>query len=125
MINSLFKRAVLGTKLNSQTLNIYRSTGSFINGRWTEDTQSPPYFEVKGIAYPSSTKELDQVPEGDRIKGAMSFITTEELYVTRQGSAPGLSDKIEWRGELYKIVQTLNWMSYGTFTSIAIRITGD
>ena len=125
MILGLMKRVVLGSKLNSQKLKIYRSSGSFVNGRWTEDIQSPPYFELRGIAYPSSEKELNQVPEGDRVKGAMSFITTEELYVTRQGNAPGLSDKIEWKGEIYKIVQTLNWTSYGSFTSIAVRIVGN
>lgn len=119
------KRVITGSKLNSHSLKIYRSSGSFVGGRWTEDIQSPPYFELRGVAYPSSEKELNQVPEGDRIKGAMTFITPEELYVTRNSGDQGLSDKIEWHDEIYKIVATLNWTDHGSFTSIAIRIAGD
>ena len=124
MINLLFQRAILGSPLGSQVLNIYRSIGSFIKGKWTASPYSPSPFAVQGIAYPSSQKELDMVPEGDRIKGAITFITVEELYVTSSVRS-GISDEIEWNGDRYKIFQTWEWKDYGYCMSIAERIKGD
>lgn len=121
MIN--LSRVVLSGHLNVQTLNVYRSTGSFVAGRWTESTLT--LSEVPGIVYPSTQKELQQVPEGDRVRGAITFLTAEKLYVTRTESPSGVSDKIEWNGELYKILSILPWMDYGYYASVGERIVGD
>jgi hypothetical protein len=123
MINLLFQRIILGTPLNTQSLHVYRSSGSFVKGKWVENPQSPLYFEIQGIAYPSTEKELDMVPEGDRIKGAITFISVEEIFVTNT-STPGTSDQIEWNGERYKIIAILPWKDYGYYMSIGERIKG-
>ena len=124
MINLLFQRALLGTLLNTQVLKVYRSSGQFIKGKWTESPQSPLYLEIQGIAYPSTEKELDMVPEGDRIKGAITFLSVEEIYTTSR-SLSGISDELEWNGERYKILSLLPWKDYGYYMSIGERIKGD
>lgn len=117
-------RIVQSLSLGNQPIKVYRSSGSMVGGRWVEAPHSPPYFEMRGIIYPSSEKELKQVPGGDRIAGAITFITTEEILVTRVGNSPGLSDKVEWHGDLYKIISILPWSDYGYYMSIGERIKG-
>lgn len=118
-------RIVLSPSLNSQTFKVYRSSGSFVGGRWIESIQSPPYFEIKGIVTPSSEKELKQIPEGDQIVGAMTFYTSEPLLTTHKDTNSGVSDKVEFDGELYKIISLLPWKNYGFYVSVGERIKGD
>jgi hypothetical protein len=115
---------VLSPMLNSQPITVHRKVGSFVAGRWVEEDDSPPTFETTGIIYPSTQKELLQVPEGDRVSGAMTFLTTREIKVTHKDSEAGLSDKIEWNGELYKVLSVFPWKDYGYWSSICERISG-
>jgi hypothetical protein len=123
MIN--LSRVILSPHLNVQSLTVFRSKGSFVAGRWVEQIQSPPSFNLMGIAYPSSEKELAMVPEVDRIRGAMTFLTVEQLYVTHVSPSKGLSDKVQWNDELYKIISLLPWKDYGFYASVGERIAGD
>lgn len=122
---TLLSRTIFSARLKPRTLKIYRSNGSWVSGRWVEVENSPPYFTVKGPAYQSSQKELDMMPEGDRVKTAMSFYTPERLYATHNDkNGEGLSDKIEYEDELYKILWASDWLYYGYYLSIAERIMG-
>lgn len=125
MNNYLMQRVVLSPQLNMQSINVYRSSGSFIAGRWVEDIHSPPYFPVPGVCYPSTDKDLQMFPEGDRPTAAITFYTVEKLYATHGGQNPGLSDKIEWDGEMYKILTVAPWQDYGFHKSIATRMLGE
>lgn len=118
-------RLVTSSMLNAQTLTVYRSVGGFVAGRWVEQVQNPPTIDISGIAYPSSEKELNQVPEGDRIKGAITFLTAEKLNATHVEAPSGVSDKVEWNGELYKVVSLLPWGDYGYYASVCERISGE
>ena len=122
MNNALMSRVALSPYLNTQSLNVYRSNGSFVAGRWTEVPNSPPYFTVQGVAYPSSQKEILQLPEGDRVLGAITFVTVEEILTTRVSQDPGISDKVEWNGEMYKVGAVNPWKDYGSYISICTRL---
>lgn len=124
---------VLRSPRLSQLLTVYRSKGYFGLGGWIEEVLSPPYFQTRGVAWPSSAKEIEQVPEADRVKGMHTFATVDNLYVTREGNEEnlddddddsGLSDQVEWRGDRYKIIQILNYQDYGYCLSIGVRIRG-
>ena len=108
-----------------QIFKVYRSSGSFISGRWTEDVQSPPSFDMGGIVWPSTAKEIEQVPEGDRVIGMMTFASTEKLYTTHASGVAGTSDKIEWKDELYKLIQALPFDDYGFNVAVGARMAGD
>ena len=108
-----------------QTFKVYRSAGEFRLGGWVEIEQSPAYFDVSGIVWPSSPKEIQQVPEGERVLGMMTFASTEPLYITHASGTAGTSDKIEWRGELYRLLQILPFDDYGFPVAVGARLSGD
>jgi len=106
----------------AQEFTVYRSNGSFVKGRWTEGT--PTQITILGVVTVMSARELNQLPEGDRIKAAMNFHSTLPIYVTRIGSSPGISDKIFWRGDYYKIFNVVPNVDYGYYKASGERITG-
>ena len=114
----------------AQSYTVLRSTGSFVKGLWTEDT--PTSITMTGVITVANDRELDQIPEGDRIKGAMVFHSTQVLYTTRVGTnesrkatRSGISDKIVWRGEQYKVLNVSPYIDYGFYKAIGERIKGN
>ena len=114
----------------AQAYTIVRSVGSFVKGVWTEGT--PTSISVVGTISVASNKELRQLPEGDRIQGAMVFHSTEQIYTTRVGAGTGrrattsgISDKILWRGDYYKVLNVSPYVDYGYYKAIGERIAGD
>jgi hypothetical protein len=55
----------------------------------------------------------------------MTFLTTDPLYITQGPPDSRISDKIQWREELYKIISVLPWADYGYYMSIGERVAGD
>lgn len=106
----------------AQNFIVYRSTGSFVDGVWTENT--PKAIKMLGVVTVSSQRELDMVAEGDRIKGAMTFHTICPIYVTRVGTTAGTSDKILWRGEYYKLANVYPEVDWGYWKGVGVRIKG-
>lgn len=106
----------------AQTFRVYRSTGSFVNGIWTEN--SPRIITMLGIVVVANSRDIQMFAEGDRVSGAMKFLTTCQIYVTRTGTSQGTSDKILWRGEYYKIENVFPEVDWGYWRSIGTRIKG-
>jgi len=123
MNNSLMKRVTRSPLLNSQALTIMRSVGEEVDGRWVEGT--PIILNIRGVASPSTQKELRQLPEGDRVTGSITFTTVDELFISHGGETPGTSDIIIWKGNKYRLLSVFQWGDYGFYTSIAIRMRGD
>ena len=121
MIN--LSRVVTSLGLNAQRLTITRTTGSFGKGGWVvEDTCT---MQVLGVAYPSSSREILHVPEGDRVVGSITFLTKEPLFVTHNTQNQGISDRITWKGEQYEIHYVFPFSDYGYYMSVGNRLTGD
>lgn len=95
---------------------IYRG-GSFVRGVYKPVDKSVP---VIGVARPSSADDLDLLPEGDRVKGSMSFYTNEPIIVTNTESAP----LIKWHDRTYKIIHTEDFVESGFFKAIGTLMTG-
>jgi hypothetical protein len=109
-----------------QSLRVYRKTGKFAKGGWTETTTSPAYFDIRGIAYPATEKELKQVPEADRPTAAYAFFTNAQLLVTNSDT-PGDSDEVQINGigDKYKIISSLPFDAHWGYLSIGTRVKGD
>lgn len=118
-------RRVLRNPHFRQTIRIYRSEGHFGAGGWIEDIPSPAYFDTTGVVWPSSAKEIEQVPEADRIVGMMTVATETQIYATHASGTPGTSDQLEWGGERYKVIQLLPFSDYGFFVGVCARLVGD
>lgn len=106
----------------AQKFTVYRSNGSFIKGVWTEGT--PEKIEMVGVVVVMSSRDIRQLPEGDRVTGAMTFYTQRALYVTHTGQYQGISDKIYWRNNYYKLFSVSPWVDYGFYSAHGERILG-
>lgn len=113
----------------AQSFTIYRSNGQWKAGVWVESV-TPTEVPAVGTIYPSTDKEIQQVPEGDRVTGMVTFITNQILYETHTSIAypaaanAGISDQILWHGDKYKIVKLLDWSDWGFYAAVGTRLTG-
>lgn len=106
-----------------QTFSVTRSAGVFGLGGWVES--APTVLSLSGTVTVANEKDLQQVPEGDRVMGAMMFYSPSQIYVTRNGDTPGISDTITWQGELYKVVRVWPYLDYGYYKAYAYRMSGE
>lgn len=114
---------VLSNSQFKDSFTVYRKTGNWIAGRFKE-TEDPIIFS--GVVTAPGTKDLIQVPEGDRTSEIMCFHSTNELFVTHNDvSSKGTSDEIEWNNKRYRIYQVKNWNKFGFYKAIGISMEGD
>ena len=102
-------------------LTVTRSKGVFALGGWSNTVTT---LTLTGAANTASGDDLRQVPEGDRVAGAMTFYVTAPVYVTRSGSAAGLSDQITYGGTTFRLVKVSNRAANGFWKAIGVRMAG-
>ena len=114
----------------SQTFTVYRKTGDWApNGEFVV-TENP--ITMIGVISIANAKQIEFIPEGDRIGGEIAIHTTQILYNSRSADETetpikeaGLSDEIEWHGDRYKIYQVNEYSDYGYFFAIGQRKATD
>jgi hypothetical protein len=104
-----------------QPFNAQRSSGLFQAGRFVS-TAAP--VALYGSVQVADAKTLEQVPEGDRVTGAMVFWSTSPIYETRTGDNEGVSDILEHNGQQYRVSKVWNWSDSGFYKALAVRIKG-
>ena len=107
----------------SQKITILRRTGSWQYGTWVQSDQ-PETLTMRGIVTMASAKDLQQVPEGDRLTGSIKILTTERIFIT-DGSGHDTTDMVFWRGARYRVVTVTPDIDYGFYRSIGTRLDGD
>lgn len=100
----------------SQSFTVYRKSGSWVAGRW-EGSETALSF--RGVISVANADELEQIPEGDRQKGAISVCSSSPLQVT---TGSGTSDEIEWRGNRWRAMQMSPYADYGYYKVIAVKM---
>lgn len=105
----------------SQKITILRRGGSWQYGTWVQD-ENPTELPMRGIVTMAKAKDLEMVPEGDRLTGAIKILTTERIYITSDGE---ITDMVFWRGARYRIVTVTPDIDYGFYRSIGSRLDGD
>ena len=110
----------------AQSFEIQRSEGgSWKAGVWVNNIVCVSGY---GVIQPATPEELDQVPEGDRVKGSLSFHSELPLYETHTESPndkfAGISDIISHRGQKYRLVKVWPWEDFGYYKAIGVRISG-
>lgn len=106
----------------AQAYTLTRSSGQFGAGSWMENT--PTTVSMYGPIVPTSDEDLQQVPEGDRATGMLTFYSTERIYRTHTDGTPGTSDIITWQGDKWRVIYIKNLSDYGAWKAIAARMTG-
>jgi hypothetical protein len=105
----------------AQPFTIKRSRGEFAAGGYTQTTTTVQSF---GVIIVAQGRELEQVPEGDRVKGAIVVYSAKPLYLTHGDNQPGLSDTIIWRGDSYRLAKLYPYMDFGYYKAVGVRISG-
>lgn len=105
-----------------QPILILRTAGSFAAGGWQAGAiQQIPGFGVITIA---DDEALAQIPEGDRVSGSLQLISAQPIYET-QAARAGISDKIQWNGNSYRVQSVGPWRDFGFYAAILARMTGE
>ena len=105
----------------SQKITIFRTSGNWQDGGWVQD-ETHTELTMRGIVTMAKAKDLEMVPEGDRLTGAIKVLTTERLYITSDGN---ITDMVLWRGASYRVVTVTPDIDYGFYRSICTRWDGD
>ena len=107
----------------SQKITILRRTGSWVDGTWVQ-SDKPDTLTMRGIVTMASAKDLQMVPEGDRLTGAVRILTTQQIFIT-DGTGHNTTDMVLWRGARYRIVTVTPDVDYGFWRSVGTRLDGD
>ncbi len=102
-----------------QNYALCRKQTVFLAGR---PKQTEVLLPRRGVITTATTKDLLQVPEGDRVKGIIAVYDTEPLQIT---SETGTADEVVWHGERYRLFQLWPYKDYGYYKALAERIVGD
>lgn len=101
------------------------TTGTWQNGRFVET--DPLKLSMDGVVVPATPKEINQLPEGDRVSGVMAFYSDKQIYVTHKDDGSGnagTSDQIEWRGNLYRVSKVDLYGDYGFYVAYGVLMEG-
>lgn len=114
-------KVIRSKRLGCQRITVKRYAADWHDGVFCRDDDNPIVLQVAALVTVAQPKDLQIVPEGDRITGAMKFLTNVELHVTNGES---ISDELEWRGARYKILTVTPNVDYGFYRSIGTRLDG-
>ncbi len=106
----------------SQQFTVYRKTGEWQSGRFVE---SETTLTLDGVVVPATSKQIEQLPEGDRVFGVMAFYSPELIYVTHSddgGGNTGTSDAIKWRGQRYRVSKVDPFGDYGFYIAYGVQM---
>jgi hypothetical protein len=114
---------VINSPMLQKDYTVYRQTGHWVAGSWIESEEA---LSFSGPVTVATSRDLEQLPEGDRKKGAMCFYSTREIYSTRNNdNDKGTSDQIVWCGERYRVKEVFPRVDYGYWKALAGRMAGD
>ena len=115
-------RVVQSKRLGAQQLLVTRTYGKWVAGRFVKVRTTT--LSLLGLWTVASPKDLQQVPEGDRVTGAMKLVTAEPVYQT-DNTRLQYSDILSWRGAKYKVATVTPDIDYGFFRAVCVRLEGD
>ena len=115
-------KVIRSRRLGCQTITVKRYAASRTDGAYSRDEDNPIILKIAAIVTVAKPKDLELLPEGDRVTGAMKFLTNVELHAT---NGEAISDELEWRGARFKILTVTPNVDYGFYRSIGVRLDGD
>lgn len=113
-------RVILSPRLGAQSIVVHRYRGVWRQGEFVPEKTKQ--LSTLGIVTVAAPKDLQQLPEGDRITGGIKVLTKIPLQQTNQN---GTGDVIVWREAKYKVMTVYPDIDYGFFRSICTRLEGD
>ena len=93
--------------------------GQFVAGGYTDAKTT---LQMYGVVSRDVSKEMDMVPEGDRVKALRAFWSTQEIFLTNEN---GISDVLVWQNEKFRVVAVSNYSNRRYWKAIGARMQGD
>lgn len=115
-------KVIRSKRLGCQVITVKRYAASWTDGTYSRDEDNPIILKIAAIVTVAKPKDIELLPEGDRVTGAMKFLTNMELHAT---NGEAISDELEWRGARFKILTVTPNVDYGFYRSIGVRLDGD
>jgi hypothetical protein len=109
----------------AQAFSILRDgSGAFVSGVWTP--AAPTTIPAYGPIRPASDRDLEMIPEGDRVKEVKTFWCSQPIFAMRATAGVGSSsDILTWRGLYYRVMGVAQSQDYGFYRAVAVRMKGD
>jgi hypothetical protein len=112
---------------------VERTKGNWVKGRF--EMGKPKRLNYFGPVQPANEKDLQQIPEGDRLKSVVKFMVAppRTIYLSDIQPEAGstdivVCDKVIYRGAIYKIIGVKNWDENGytrAFGHVIGRVKGN
>ena len=103
----------------AQKFQIIRKAGSYLKGRYqTEEIRE----SVIGIVDPVNAKDLEFIPEADRMKSSKTFYSHSSLSL---GNNDDTADICVYKGRRFKLVNVAEYEDYGYWRSIGVDMGSD
>lgn len=107
----------------AQAYQVQRSQANFALGGMQSILTTLAQYGTVSVA---TEKELNQVPEADRVSGAMVFWSTEPIYLTHGDGVPGLSDVLIFQGQNFRVFKVWPYDPIGGYyKAMAARMVGN
>jgi hypothetical protein len=112
----------------SEAYSIARQTGSFQIGGFATSEKIIPGWGVVSVA---TEEDLEMVPEGDRVTGAMVFHSENRIYETQKDVTPPpkgtqwVSDQLIWEFQRWRVLHVGPYPNRGFWKAIAVRMQGN
>lgn len=103
------------------SFTILRTTGTFEAGGWVPNT--PTVISAFGAVRNTSGKEVDMIPEADRIHESITIRTVTQIFETSEDLSQ-TSDIFQWQGDKYRLMNVKNYSEQGYWFALGVRMAG-
>lgn len=114
--------ASLIRSMGGKKFSVRRSRGgSYVNGVWTEDDTGPAILQVLASEQPVNGKDIERIPEGDRVREVRKLYAAQELrpHNERTGAE---ADVITIRGQEFQVSTVERWQSYWKCLIVSLEV---
>jgi hypothetical protein len=120
----------------SDFYTVMRSTGTFQLGGWVT---TPTNIQGYGVVSVANNEDLEMIPEGDRVTGAMVFHSQQRIYLTQLDAGYGqsdygespfgvgiqrVSDILVWNFQQWRVLHVGPYPNRNYWKAIAVRLAG-
>jgi len=107
-----------------ERIPVKRRNTQFVRGGTQTITSN---LTIPAYASLANGEDLKQLPEGDRVEGAVTFYCLAAVYASRAGASTndaGISDVLTYNGLDYRIAAVKARPANGTWKAIGVRVRG-
>jgi hypothetical protein len=132
---------VVSNPMMAENYTIRRSVGSFVLGGWQKSWSVVAGY---GVISNASDEDLEMIPEGDRVTGAIVVHSVDRIYITSSEVEGGgyseqpfstsgygggevmeyISDQVVWNNQTYRILHVGPYPNRGYWKGIAVKMRG-